>query len=608
MSTTANNNDHRRTVGEWLSELYEWRIPVYQRHYAWDPEAEFGPTQLFWEIVQEQARKRLKDKRVDPHYFGAILVENKTGDLETTHKYDVVDGQQRLTTINVAMFAIIGIASQLDYRKEVQDKLARYIFNSPALGARNQPKLSPTNFDRTQFGNLRSFAFDESRPEYQDDSKQAKQSKVVQACRFFNEEFKEFVESSSPTDGMAAINALIDTIIDGFELVLIPLKKTDEAQKVFESLNNTAEQLTTFDLIRNNVFYRADKAIRGSDVKLFNSPEWQQFEDPFWGETPGRSDNNKHVEAYIARMLMAKEKRILLLNRNAIFKEYKEFADKEAEKGLGVQDEIETISEYVEIYKYLVGASKKNPLGADFDFGYFMLDVSNSMDFYPTIFTIANCDVSNEEKQNMINLLESYVIRRDLCQWPTGDYNKQGARICGELGGKPSYEKLNGYLNGSQGRETRAFPNSNQVSSACLINNFYKSKLKMYIFRWITYHETTEKDEARDLKGLTIDHIIPKTWRDKDGWEAALKGTEPEDVDLKIHTIGNLTPMSKGLNSAKSNRSWNDVKGAKAHLGKCDLKLTRELADKEKWDITDIDARSKELAGIICKVWREDYQ
>ncbi len=613
MSTPANHNDHRRTVGEWLSEPYEWRIPVYQRHYAWNPKEDFGPTQLFWEIVEEQADKRLRKKNVDPHYFGAILVENKTGDLQSTHKYDVVDGQQRLTTINVAMFAIIGVASQFGCRNEIQEKLAKYIFNDPSQDARKQQKLVPTNFDRTQFGNLLSFAYDASQPKYQDDSEYAKRSKVVQACNFFSEEFKSFIGKNSSTDEMATINTLIDTIIDGFELVLIPLKKTDEAQKVFESLNNTARPLTTFDLIRNNIFYRADKALPGLDVKLFNSLEWQQFEDIFWEDTPGRSDKNSHVEAYIARMLMAKKKQLLLLNRNAIFKEYKIFAEDVAKDGSGVSEEIETISEYVDIYKYLVGKNKRNPIGVDFKFDYFMHSTCKSMDFYPTIFTIANCNSSVEEKQRMIFLLESYVIRRHICKLPTGNYNRQAPRICEALGSRPSYEKLDEFLKGSEGSETREFPSNKAVLHACQNRNFYtRNNLKKYIFdRMVDYLTDKNYDEKRDTRRLTIDHIIPQAWKEKDGWKKALSKFKEEDVDQKIHTIGNLTPMSKGLNSAKSNRGWDEgpsPKGAKDHLSQCDLKMTRTLADKDKWDLDDIDERSKELADIICKIWPEDIK
>ena len=392
--STEHKHAKRRTVGEWLSEPFEWRIPVYQRHYAWNPEEEYGPTYLFWEIVEEQALVRLKGKTVDPHYFGAILVENKSGNLESTQKYDVVDGQQRLTTISVALFALVGVASQLNFRAEIQNKLAKYIFTDPEPGARSQPNLLPTNFDEMQFQNLRSAAFD-AFATYRDDNEQARKSKVVQACDFFADKFADFIKNNSPSDDLAGLNSLIDSIIDGFELILIALKKTDKAQKVFESINNTARPLTTFDLIRNNIFDRAGPSI---DIELFRSEAWQQFEHTFWEDAPGRSDKNTHVEAYIARMLMAKEKRLISSSRDPLFREYKKFAQKEKESGFDVRSEINTISEYVDIYKYLVGENRKNPLGNEFDFGYFMHKICKSMDFYPTIFTITNSNAELEEK------------------------------------------------------------------------------------------------------------------------------------------------------------------------------------------------------------------
>lgn len=604
------NNDHRKTIGEWLSKPYEWRIPVYQRHYAWNPEDEFGPIHLFWKIVKDQATVRLDKKKVPPHYFGAILVESKPVVLQSTQKYDVVDGQQRLTTINVAMFAIIGIASQLGHKEEVQNLLAKYIFNDPLPTARKQPKLMPTNFDEAQFRNLLSTAFDVS-PSHKDDSEQSQKSKVVQVCNFFKEEFKEFVKKKRSTDEdeMDVINALIDTMVLGFDLVLIQLEKTDEAQKVFESLNNTAKPLTTFDLIRNDIFYRADKEERGLDVELFHSPGWQQFEGTFWEETPGRSNKNSHVESYIARMLMAKKKRSLLLNRDAIFMEYKKFAEDEENKGLGVRAEIETLSEYRDTYKYLVGKEKTNPLGADFKFDYFMYAICKNMYFYPAIFTIANCDASVVEKQRMVSLLESYIIRRYICGLTSENYNIQGARICEALGAKPSYAKLDEFLKGAPDSATRTFPINNEVTHACQNHNFYKHKIKQYIFdRIVDYSTDDNYDEKRDTQKLTIDHIVPQGWREKNGWKTALKEFKEDVIDIKINTIGNLTLMSRGLNSAKSNRGWDDANGAKDHLKECDLKMTRKLADKNKWDIDDINERNEELAGIICKIWLQDIK
>ena len=624
MPNSAGQNDHRKTVGEWLSHPYTWRIPVYQRHYAWDPDDKSGPTRLFWEILAEQALKRLQGREIAPHYFGAILVENKTGNLPSIYQYDVVDGQQRLTTINVAMFAIIGIASQLQYRSEVQSNLAKYIYNDFSSAPPSQQKLVPTNFDKTQFGNLLSRAFDVSQP-YRDDSNQARKSKVVHACHFFTEEFNQFINKNSPTDEMAGINALIDSIIHGFELVLIELRETDEAQKVFESLNNTATLLTTFDLIRNDIFYRADKERPELDVELFQSSTWQQFEEPFWGEeTPWkRSDKDKHIEAYVPRMLMAKTNKLVALNRNDTFKAYKDFAKDEAKSGLGVRDEITTISEHVEIYKYLVGKITQNPVAADFSFGCFAFNVWENMDWYPVIFTIATCDAPIAEKQNMIHLLESHIIRRSVCSLTNSAYNKQAPVVCAALGNKPSYAKLKDFLKGAdESSSTRKFPSNEDILTACTNERFYRNTLQRYIFDRIVEHTTTGLNERRDTSGLNIDHIMPQAWRGKAGWQQVAKQFNEGEIDHKIHTIGNLTPMSKERNSKKSNRAWIDSMGfnpvgselsqdeqkkyARYWLQECDLKLTRELAKKDEWDLDAIDARSRKLSGLICEIWPEN--
>ena len=52
----------RQSIGEWLSRPFMWRIPVYQRHYAWDATAESGPVHLFWDTVKEQTIARLEGK------------------------------------------------------------------------------------------------------------------------------------------------------------------------------------------------------------------------------------------------------------------------------------------------------------------------------------------------------------------------------------------------------------------------------------------------------------------------------------------------------------------------------------------------------------------
>lgn len=608
-------NENRKTIREWLSKPYQWIIPVYQRHYAWDATKEFSPTHLFWDVVKEQAERRIKDETPSEHYFGAILVQNVTDQTKALadgiQRLHVVDGQQRLTTLNVAMFALIAVAMKHSYRDSVQGDLERYIF-LPNSGNQCAPKLSPTNFDRAQYNKLLDFVYPQE--DSYDDSYENEyyaRSKIVQAIKFFKDRFALFLKENCEGNEADGIEALKNTILDGFELILITLQPKDEAQKVFESLNNTSQPLTTFDLIRNNVFYRAHNIEPGSDVTLFNSDRWQQFEDPFWDGAPRRADKNTHIEAYIARMLTAKLRKYILLNRNSIVIHYKDLAETFAGD---VRKEIKSISEYVDVYKFLMGESNKNPIKMEYeddefelDFGFFMYKQSKNLSFYPVLFAIVKSPISVKKKQAMIYLLESFVIRRSICHLPDSDYNKQAASICKRLGLKPNYEKLDDYLKESKD-DTRRFPKNKHVTECCRGMNSYERKaIIKYVFERIIYNTTTESNEKRDMQGLTLDHIIPQGWREKDGWSKLLtKELSEIAIDSIIHTIGNLTPMSKGLNSSKSNRAWIGERGAKKWLLKCDLTMTRELGKKPTWGIADVDNRSNALAKIICGIWEYD--
>lgn len=615
----------RKTVREWLEMPFQWRIPVYQRHYAWDPDNEYGPTHLFWGEVKKQAVARIEameeNGRNPPrHYFGAVLVKDKPAKLQSIQSYDVVDGQQRLTTINVALFSLIKLAMKLGLGEGIKDGLEKYIFTDPQnKQKKDSSKLLPTNFDRAQFVNLLISAYPEADAETHHREDEYNESMVVQAYHFFNERFEKFVDAKRKDNVEIPLRALLDSLLDGFELIVIPLAETDKAQLIFESMNNTALPLTTFDLIRNYVFYRADEEQPGQnhDVKLFNGKFWQEFEQYFWKKPFNKKGDDNHIVTYVARMMLAKQRKLIDLKRESIFREYKLFAKGLKNKGIDVAREIKEISEYVKIYKYLVGEISRNPVVSDtdeeLDFGYFKKHYKESVVFFPVLFTIATCASDLSEKQKMLKLLESWHVRKLICSSGEG-INKIMPTICDKLSTDPSYETLEDYLKeSSEDNVTRGFPNDKEVQSSLMHQNFYKRrKLAKYIFDCVVWDETsTTLNDKRDTSNQTIDHIFPQSWSDTD-WEKVVEDYDDETVEEKINTLGNLTPLKKGTNTKKGNKFWGKSKGnvnyARYWLDQCDLQHTRKLASKKKWDIEEIDNRNKELAEKICKIWSRDIK
>lgn len=609
MNSPASNakNDHRKTVGEWLNQTFEWRIPVYQRHYAWDSEIESGPIHLFWETVEEQAVARLDGQKPHQHYLGAVLVDNKTepGAIDGITRWDVVDGQQRLTTIQIALLALIRVATD-EYQcgDQIKDGLVDFVFSDKG---NNRPRLVPTNFDRQQFQKVLFDVYDVlpdvGSPKVSKEN--ANKSKIVSTFEFFKGAYKLLVEKQ-PHNETDIIRSIKESLLDGFDIVLIALRKTDEAQKIFESLNNYAKPLTTFDLIRNNVFDRAAKE-RGKDVELFWSPDWQRMEKPYW---EGKADNRKtgwntHIEAYIARMLVAKMRKEFRFNRNEIFRTYKEFHKAFS----SIDEEIKELIDYLDIYRYLDGDTERNPVAPEVDFGVFRYGIWPSRDLYPVIFLIAGSDAGAQQKQRMIRLLECYVIRRGVCKLSHGRYNLQALSICAELGDTPNYEALSKLLK-SGTKDTSVFPDDDKVKADCPSAKFYPSPFQRYVLDKIEESMHDKKTVRTQLSELTIDHILPRKWDTNEKWKNIVLGADANHsekdvmgVDSVIDTIGNLTLLSGPNNSVKSNRPLEEVKEL---FEETTVKLNRQLAEEEAWGLEKIRARSKWLAEKICQIWPYD--
>lgn len=599
--------DHRRTVRAWLSLPAVWSIPVYQRHYSWHASAKNadGPVDMFWNTLKEQTEKRLNGETPSGHYLGSVIVKNQTdpGADDGILQYDVVDGQQRLTTIQIALLVLAKLAKEHRCDKEVEDELKKYIFVN---SNESMPRLRPSNFDNRQFqsilynacGIVLDFGGRGSSRE------NVEKSKIVDTFAFFEDEFGDLItrkqSNERPEVGAEkAIRAVASAILDGVDIVRIVLRDEDNAQRVFESLNNYAKPLTTFDLIRNNVFNRAatDKGVPpGLDKELFYGKDWQQLEEPYWEKA---ADGNKvnptpHIDAYIARMLLAKKRSSFLFNRNSIFETYKK-----CYQNTPIRDVIPDMIRYTGIYQYLDTGEGDNPLGLDSDFGVFHHRNWPNRDFYPVIFAIVGGGADADEKRKMIGLLESYAVRRAVCGLATEAYNKRVASLCKALGESPDYAKLVAELKKSTA-ESELLPDDARVLRECVGTNFYKCPFRQFAFAKIEMHMHGPHPETTVKKDLTTDHILPKGW-DKDGeWRKMLGGTDEWLVNNYLNTIGNLTLMHRAKNSSKGNRSFAKVKGLLLDSG---LKLNNELAKEGEWNVEKITERSKMLGEKICKIW-----
>ncbi|MCY3885541.1 MAG: DUF262 domain-containing protein [Gammaproteobacteria bacterium] len=295
-------DDH--AVEEILSEGRRFMVPLYQRKYQWH-DSQLLP---FWEDVEAKANEILEGTSKFQHYLGALILApiGEAAQIGVTPRFQVVDGQQRLTTFQLFLAAIREVSLKHgcdDVAMHVQD----YIFNvlkSKDNDKLTRFKLTPTPTDRSIFHDIVEKDHDSIRNIYRSYywRNRVPKNTPVRALRAYEEfhrlidDFAQFGSAeltvqdgegaksqviSDETDTMDAIEsrleALLTSLLNRMKLVVITLEEDDDAQVIFETLNSKGEPLLAMDLVRNNIFYRAEQ--QQADIEELYHELWDPFDD-----------------------------------------------------------------------------------------------------------------------------------------------------------------------------------------------------------------------------------------------------------------------------------------------------------------------------------------
>ncbi|MYA54941.1 DUF262 domain-containing protein [Candidatus Poribacteria bacterium] len=225
----------KATVNVLFEPSVQYGIPLFQRHYVWDEENQW---QFLWEDIKKSQNLPKEDSSV--HFTGAIVVQQKATPAGNVPKYEIIDGQQRLTTFQIILCVIRDICKLHGYN-EIAGDVRRYIRNQGMLLSEDERfKLVPTKFDRVSFVSLVNEQADEST------------GRIHLAYLYFKEKINNYVKG----DQEKALS-LFRSILHYFGFVQILIDGSDKPEKIFESLNARGKNLLQFDLLRNDLFLRA---------------------------------------------------------------------------------------------------------------------------------------------------------------------------------------------------------------------------------------------------------------------------------------------------------------------------------------------------------------
>ncbi len=156
------------SVGKVLSENHRFVVPIYQRSYMWTEKKQL---ETLFEQIEAKAQERLQKDRVDfPHYMGSLLlIPEGEATFGRVQAFDIVDGQQRLTTFHICFAAVRDIARSRGFA-DLSVKLETLLLHSTDIVESDSKygryKLQPTALERECFRDLVDLASEDLQAKY----------------------------------------------------------------------------------------------------------------------------------------------------------------------------------------------------------------------------------------------------------------------------------------------------------------------------------------------------------------------------------------------------------------------------------------------------------
>ena len=220
------------TVTQAFPDSKQYAIPSYQRNYVWTQQGQWEP---LWEDVKVLADRWFDDgQAIEPHFLGTIITK-QIGTRRFVNRWWIVDGQQRLTTLQILLAAARDafVDADLDSFASI---LANCLVNSEAVARSPEDKfkMDPKSADYRGFASII-----ERGPA---NGKSVTEDSSLSACySFFYRVVREWLDCKPIDDIDLHANAFSMAIREKLQVVDIRLGKSDNPHTIFEALNARGE-------------------------------------------------------------------------------------------------------------------------------------------------------------------------------------------------------------------------------------------------------------------------------------------------------------------------------------------------------------------------------
>lgn len=595
-----------------MLKIYD--IPRYQREYTWNQR---DWANLYDDITQNDAG----------YFLGSFIVVNGTvnSKMDTIH-YEVIDGQQRLTTLSLLLAALY--TRIMEHKDSIDDDMMlddirplrnRLILKSDKSKTRVIPQVQNHNLEDYRWILKEHIGLDAvmQKPKFLGLRKMSK------AFNYFYDRLGEDVEGR---DGIECVRCLLDIcrLVCSAVVVQITVDSHADAYTLFASLNNRGVPLSAVDLIKNMLL---GKVAGVDDEQLdYYFERWQEvlhnLGDDYKTQERFFRQNYDAFRREVNKPFVGESGSQLPLGSVATRSNLLKIYEKRMESDDGALKVLDELTENSALYSRIIGLDQESP---DSELSHQLLELSRAQgvaSYLMLLFLFKKqnqLELKDETLALLVKLLVCFFVRRNLTDTPpTRDLERLFISICESL----ESEGLKGVAAAEYIKKRLVDVSASDASfKERLEGPIYDVNPDMtrYILTVIASPSVTKEMRPlweRYASGnyvWTIEHIFPQGKNIPDEWvRMVADGDMSKAVEVQekqVHTLGNLTIT--GYNSKLSNmpfvtkRDRKDVYGANVGY-RNGLNLNDELVNTDTWTGEQIQKRTNKLVGLTLKAFDFD--
>lgn len=546
-----------------LEGAKQFIVPIFQRDYSWGTK---HCLQLWKDVIRVGS-----DPNVKGHFLGSVVYVAAEDNTATITRWLLIDGQQRMTTLTLLLIALRDQINQAQGNEDGGDEVSTpeelddyYLRNRHGKGDRRH-KL---HLRRADHDTLIALLDGKAIPD-------AASERVKENFLFL----RDLVAQADVQTVYAGIKKLV--VVD-----VSLMRGQDDPQMIFESLNSTGVDLTQADLIRNFVLMRLDES---SQTQLYEE-HWQPIEQAFGRRY--RTEFDKFVKDFLTLQMRPGTP----LKAADIYHEFRSYFSRIVEKR-GVDGILSDLRRFGTYYTaFSLGQEKQPALKEAFARLRSLVEVAS-----PVVLTLYDYHdraktLSADEFVESIELLESYVFRRSVCDMQTRSLGQIFASLAYRITETQPLLSLKVALY-RQGKKRR-YPTDAEFREALETRDVYDMRTCFYLLDRL---ENFSKERI-DTALFTIEHVMPQNEDLRPEWRTMLGDDWQAVQETWLHRLGNLTLT--GYNSTYSDRPFAEKKTIAGGFSDSPLRLNKFIREQSAWTTTTIEQRGKQLAEKALAVWR----